>query len=117
MFWFFISSSFISYSINQTRTLEAIKEVYKNYNIILDPHTAIGYAASSDYLKCNKESIAVTLATAHPIKFSNAVQNAIGKEPSLPAKYKNIFELDEKYEVLENDYEIVKDFILKNTLN
>ena len=107
---------FTSFSINETRTLETIKNVYEKYNIVLDPHTAVGYAASLDYLDSNKGHTVVSLATAHPAKFSKAVRESIGKEPMLPSKYRNIFDLEEKYEVLDNNYNLVKDFILKNTL-
>ena len=112
-----ILENFKSFSIDQTRTLEVIRDVYKKYNIILDPHTAVGYAASLDYLEYNNDHTVVSLATAHPAKFSRAVSQAIGKNPLLPSKYKNIFELEERYEVLENNYKLVKDFIIKNTLS
>ena len=70
-----------------------------------------------DYLEKNsKGHTVVSLATAHPAKFSNAVVKAIGKKPILPKKYENIFELEEKCQVLDNNYKLVKDFILKNTL-
>ena len=108
-----ILENFNSFSINQTRTLEVIRDVYKKYNIILDPHTAVGYAASLDYLEYNNDHTVVSLATAHPAKFSKLYLNAIGKNPLLPSKYKNIFELEERYEVLENNYKLVKDFIIK----
>ncbi len=112
-----ILENFKSFSIDQTRTLKVIRDVYKKYNLILDPHTAVGYAASLDYLEYNNDHTVVSLATAHPAKFSKAVSQAIGKSPLLPTKYKNIFELEEKYEVLENNYKVVKDFIIKNTLS
>ncbi|RPH09030.1 MAG: threonine synthase [Alphaproteobacteria bacterium TMED194] len=112
-----ILETFKSFSINQNRTLEVIRNIYEKYNIILDPHTAVGFAASLDYLeKNNKEHTVVSLATAHPAKFSNAVLKAIGKKPMLPKKYENIFELEERCEVLDNNYKLVKDFILKNIL-
>ena len=111
-----ILDNFISFSINQTKTLQVIRDVYEKYNFILDPHTAVGYAASINYLEEYKNHNVVTLATAHPVKFSEAVLKAIGKKPELPLKYKNIFELDEKYEVIDNNYKLVKDFIFKNTL-
>ncbi len=112
-----ILENFISYSINQGRTLEVIRNVYEKYNLILDPHTSVGYAAALDYLNCNKDHTVVTLATAHPAKFSNAVYKAIGKKPSLPSKYKNIFELEERYQILDNNYKLVKDYVIKNTLS
>ena len=111
-----ILDNFISFSINQTQTLQVIKNVYENNNIILDPHTAVGYASSSSYLEQHTDHTAVTLATAHPAKFADAVSEAIEDKPSLPLKYQNIFDLEEKYEVFDNDYSLVKDYIFKNTL-
>ena len=111
-----ILDNFISFSINQTQTLQVIKNVYEKYNVILDPHTAVGYAASCSYLEKHTNHTAVTLATAHPAKFSDAVSEAIEEKPSLPLKYQNIFDLEEKYEVFDNDYSLVKDYIFKNTL-
>ena len=79
-------------------------------------NTAIGFAASLEYLKSNNDDIAVSLATAHPAKFSDPVFNAINKEPILPLRYKSIFNLEEKYVVLENKYEKIKSYIFKNSL-
>ena len=56
------------------------------------------------------------MATAHPAKFSQAVFDAVNKKPTLPLKYKNIFKLDEKFEVIENEYEKIKNYIFKNSL-
>ena len=111
-----ILDNFISFSIDQTKTLQVIRNVYKKHNFILDPHTAVGYAASSSYLEEYSDHTAVTLATAHPAKFSEAVFEAIEEKPPLPSRYKNIFELEEKYKVFDNDYSLVKDYIFKNTL-
>jgi len=60
-----------SYSDNQTR--ETIKQVYTEYNYILDPHGAIGYRAINEHIT-NKNTIGIFLETAHPIKFREVVE-------------------------------------------
>ena len=112
-----VLDSFISFRVSEKRTIKTIKNIYKKYNIILDPHTAVGFRASLDYLKDNKDDIAVSLATAHPAKFSKSVHDAININPTLPLKYKNIFRLKESFQVIENNYKDIKNFIFKNSLN
>ena len=58
----------------------------------------------------------VSLATAHPAKFSKSVYNAIKIKPLLPSRYKNIFNLEEKFKVLDNNYKDIKNYIFSNTL-
>ena len=65
-------------------------------------------------LKDNNDDIAVSLATAHPAKFSKAVHDAININPTLPLKYKNIFRLKESFQVIENNYKIQLDFVREN---
>ena len=111
-----VLNSFISYKISEKGTEDTIKKMYKKHNIILDPHTAIGCGAALEYLKAYKNDIVISLATAHPAKFSESVNRAIKIHPILPQKYKNIFNMEEKFKVLENEYDKVKDYIFKNSL-
>lgn len=61
--------------VDDAQTKEVIREVYEKENVILDPHTAIGYKVAE---KANRP--VVSLATASPYKFSQDVLDAIGKE-------------------------------------
>ena len=54
----------------------------------------------------------VTLATAHPAKFREAVERATGVRPPLPARLGNLFEREERYTKLPGDYDAVKAFVL-----
>src|SRR3546814_3241263 len=54
----------------------------------------------------------VTLATAHPAKFPDAVERASGVRPPLPARLGNLFDREERYEKLPGDYDAVKAYIL-----
>ena len=68
-----IKKDFISADIKETEVLKIIKEVYEKYQVILDPHTAIGFGAT--YTKDLQGDI-VALATAHPCKFPDAIKKA-----------------------------------------
>jgi threonine synthase len=59
-----------------SQTLETIKKVYKNEGYILDPHTAVGVAVAEKF-QC-LEVPTICLATAHPAKFNEAIQRAMG---------------------------------------
>ena len=102
-----IQKDFVSESCSEQETLDIIKNNFKNNNIILDPHTAVGVGVA------NKLSFndCVVLSTAHPCKFPNATNNAINKHEKLPEELQNVLEKDENFEVLKNNTENVKDFI------
>ena len=111
-----ILNTFLSYKVSNKQTIKVIKSVYDKYKIILDPHTAVGFFASLEYLKENKNDISVTLATAHPAKFSDSVTHAININPKLPLRYKNIYKLNEKFKVIDNDYSKIKKYIFNNSV-
>lgn len=92
-----IQKDFVSESCSEQETLDIIKKNFKDNNIILDPHTAVGVGAA------NKLSFndCVVLSTAHPCKFPNATNNAIDKHEKLPEELQNVLEKDENFEVLK----------------
>ena len=76
---------------------------------MLDPHTAIGVKAARDNKKDG--DILVTLATAHPAKFPEAIKASNVKEADLPDHLSDLYDRDEEFDILENDIETVKEFI------
>ena len=54
----------------------------------------------------------VTLATAHPAKFPDAVERATGSRPALPTRVGDLFAREEAYTELPGTYEAVRDHIL-----
>jgi threonine synthase len=66
---------------------------------VIDPHSAIGLAAARDSGIASDVPI-VTLATAHPAKFRDAVERATGNRPALPARIGSLFEREERYDTL-----------------
>lgn len=78
---------------------------------IIDPHTAVALsAARADPL--DPAIPMVTLATAHPAKFQDAVERATGRRPALPARVGSLFEREERCAHLPGDYSAVRDFVL-----
>ena len=66
-------------SITDEETRNTIKEVYQQFNYTLDPHGAVSYAALQHYLNSNKSERGYFLETAHPIKFYETIEPAIGQ--------------------------------------
>ena len=105
-----IKKSFCSESLSEEETKSVIKEVYKNQEILIDPHTAVAIGAVN---KISLEGNTVILATAHPSKFSDVVMKETGIRPELPENLRNILDKEERYEKLPKDLKKVQNYILK----
>lgn len=107
---------FYSSAANDYETKEIIKKLFEECSEIIDPHTAIGIKASLDFEKTAdyKKEIIVNLATAHPAKFPEAIIETINVEPKLPNFLGNLKNKEEKFEILPNDLNEVKNYISKN---
>ncbi len=76
----------------------------------IDPHTAIGLHAARTAVLDASVPI-VTLATAHPAKFPDAVERATGQRPQLPSRIGDLFAREERYDELPGDYDAVRDYV------
>ncbi len=79
----------------------------------LDPHTAIALAAAQRHAS---DVPIVTLATAHPAKFRDAVERATGARPALPARVGDLYEREERYDVLDASYAAVSGYIAERAV-
>ncbi len=82
----------------------------EHYGEIIDPHTAIGLHAAR-VAGIDPAIPVVTLATAHPAKFRDAVERATGQRPALPARMGDLFERQESYTELPGDYAAIAAFV------
>jgi threonine synthase len=76
---------------------------------VLDPHTAIGLAAARK--AALGDTPIVTLATAHPAKFRDAVERATGIRPSLPSRIGTLFEREERFDTLPATADAIKAYV------
>lgn len=104
---------FSAFRTDEETTLGTIKSVYGETGYILDPHTAVGYAAAEELARLESGPV-VTLATAHPAKFPDAVEKAIGVRPELPEHLADLLEREEIVTDQPNDLKTVQDFIRGN---
>jgi len=77
---------------------------------LIDPHTAIGLHAAR-HVPLPAEIAIITLATAHPAKFPDAVERATGQRPQLPARIGDLFAREERYDELPGDYAAVRAYV------
>ena len=103
-----INKDFVSECINEEETLSTIKQIYNEYNLVIDPHTAIGVGALR---KLNIKSRSIVLATAHPCKFPLAIEKAINKTELLPDELNYILNEKEHYEILDNNVDKIKNYV------
>lgn len=82
---------------------------------VIDPHTAIGLAAART-ADLPAGTPVVTLATAHPAKFGDAVERATGVRPTLPARVGDLFEREERYDTLDATFEAVTAYIAERAV-
>ncbi len=105
---------FTSYRCDDAGMVEVIRSTYADSDYLLDPHTAIGLAAARECSN-NKSTPMITLATAHPAKFPDAVKAAgYPQDPALPPHMADLFEREEQYTVLDNDSQVVQQFIAEH---
>ncbi|WP_159713941.1 threonine synthase [Geminicoccus flavidas] len=99
------------HAVDEAAVQGTIRRVYRHTGIVIDPHTAVGVAAARAALP--EGAARVTLATAHPAKFPDAVEAAIGRRPVLPESMAGLFEREERYHVLPAELGIIQDHIRK----
>ena len=103
-----IKKNFTSEMLNENETISMIKDIYEKNKVVVDPHTAVGIGAAR---KLGLEQNCVVLSTAHPCKFPKAIEDAISKTEKLPDSLKYVYDKEEKFKVLSNDINKVKDYV------
>lgn len=104
----FIDGTFRAARYDDEATLAEIARVHADTGMLVDPHTATGTAAARALAG---DRPVVSLATAHPAKFPDAVERATGLRPALPAHLTDLFDRPERTQTLPNDLDTVQGFV------
>jgi threonine synthase len=107
-----LSPLFASGASDEAMTAATMKAVRDGTDYILDPHTAVAVGVAEKHLGA---APMVTLGTAHPAKFPDAVEAAIGRRPELPDWAKHILTGEERYLVLPNELSVIQDAVEAHT--
>lgn len=109
-----VRGDFSSQRVSEAETIDTIREFYQKTGYIVDPHTAVGVHAAISRRRDNVPM--VSLATAHPGKFGDAVSLAIG-EQKLPEALACLLGKKTECALLNADLNEVKEFVQKNALS
>jgi threonine synthase len=104
---------FASGQSNHQDRLKTIRELWEEYDVMVDPHTADGIKVGLAQRRPNLPLIC--LETALPAKFAETIQEALGCEPERPAAMVGIEALPQRCEVMDADVVKLKAYISANT--
>ncbi len=105
-----ISGAFRAARFDDDQVAAEMRRIHAESGILVDPHTATGTAAARALAG---DHPVVTMATAHPAKFPDAVQRATGVRPALPDHLADLFDRPEHIERLPDDLAVVEDFVAR----
>ncbi|KPQ25416.1 MAG: threonine synthase [Halomonas sp. HL-48] len=108
-----LREKFASHSVDDATILEVIREAHHRTGELLDPHTATGYRAA-ERARADTTTPVITLATAHPAKFAEAVVKAGFQGVPLPTHMDDLLEREERYTVLPAELAAVQQFVADN---
>jgi threonine synthase len=103
--------TFAAASLDDAATVAEIADLHRRTGYVADPHTAVGIGAARAVGALGGAvggRPVVCLATAHPAKFPDAVEQATGIRPALPPALADLFDRPERYELLGADLDAVR---------
>ena len=92
--------------------LATIKDTYERFGTMIDTHTADGLKVAREQLQPGVPMI--VLETALPIKFAATIEEALGQQPTRPAKFEGIEALPKRVKVMPADADLIKRYIAEN---
>jgi threonine synthase len=95
-------------SASDSATMDAMRAVWEQHHMLVCPHTAIGFDAA---WKSPDTAHRVVLATAHPAKFGDAVEEATGKLPEVPPSLQGCLDKEKQATMLPADYGAFRSFL------
>jgi len=103
-----------SSSVSDDQTRATIQQAWREHQLLLEPHGAVGWRGLLDYVA--REPLngapAVVLETAHPAKFPEEIERLLGFRPDVPPSLAALDSLPEDYDRLEPDYDAFRDYLL-----
>lgn len=120
-----LKNALSSYSYDDISTQAAITRVYNDYGYTLDPHGAVAFLAAEEFIHDHTHAIthynhtvesvpvhAIILETAHPVKFPDVVEEAIGHKLTIPASVQYLLDKPKQSIPLDADYASFKQWML-----
>ena len=110
-----IRRDFSTASVTEEDVSATISQFYDDHDYILDPHTAVGVNAAERFKTAGVPMIC--LATAHPAKFNDVVNSAIGCQPPIPDAIAGLMDAESRCELMEAKASKIREYLEKNSLS
>lgn len=107
-----MAATIAGYSISDELTQQTIAAVYQQDGYILDPHGAVAYQALAQYQSVHPASKGMILETAHPVKFPETVEAAIGQKIPIPQSVLPLFQQTKKSISMQANFAALKDWLM-----
>ena len=104
-----ITAEFAGDRLDDSETLDVMGRIHRQSQRFIDPHTAVGVGVAQRFRR--PRELVVSLATAHPAKFPEAVERATGRLPEPPPALAAVADRPERCTSLPNRVDAVKDFV------
>jgi threonine synthase len=95
-----LREAFASGRVSEQETLATIARIARETGEVICPHSAVGVTVAETHLGATPM---ITLATAHPAKFPDAVERATGLRPGLPKRMADLYDRPERMREVPND--------------
>jgi threonine synthase len=105
----------VGFAYDDARIVAEIGNVYRRHGYLLDPHSAVAWLALQDALASEPDAHGVFVATAHPAKFREVVEPAIGQTVALPAVLADAVARPRDAVPMDVDYPTLRDFLLRGS--
>jgi threonine synthase len=99
---------FASGACSEDETIATIRAAFATTGEVLCPHSAVGVHVAQSHLG---QTPMITLATAHPAKFPDAVETAMGQRPALPPRMADLFDRPERVTRVPDDLAVLQSII------
>ena len=110
--WNMIKNDITGISVSDKTTIKTLQQINSDYKYILDPHTAVGVAASLKHQTKDNNYEHIILGTAHPAKFDDTIRSFIEDDISIPERL-SIFDSKSKIKIRsEKHFQSLKDILL-----
>lgn len=112
--WNTLKEDIAGYAFDDTDTEAAMREVFKKFSYIIDPHGAVGYLAFQAYNKQNEGIKGIILETAHPSKFLPDVERILDKDIDVPGRLAVLANKQKVVTKMGVGFKLFKEWLLGN---
>ena len=110
-----IKNDIFSCSFSDEKTKDKILKILKNYEYVIDPHSAVGLLGLEKFHNLNNcKNPSICLSTAHPSKFSDIIEPLIKSNVDMPDRLKDLMSKEKRSIKINNDFDEFSDYLLSN---